>query len=341
MSYLLTPIRGFLTMADGTENEKDTKNIESSAKEAQSAEGTATDRFREELQGSMTGTSGKGAIQEAMGKMPMNERMDKMPANEQMGKLPMNERMDKMPANEQMGKLPINERMDKMPANEQMDKRPIDGKPNHNEQTDKSPHDSKPNNNEQTDKKPGDIKPNELTDKPQVRTMEGKDEAKDKLDKNDIDKDGKLNEVEQSLAEELPEREELPTGDVIKRDDDGETLTTPNGDQISVNADGSHSIKGDVKSVETKDGVTTVTLGDGSEVSFDEEGILSVQRGNQGVAFGRHSKGGSSGSGGWGGGSGGGGMGTGPGGLGGIGGGDKHGNRPPRIEDFLPKIKLK
>lgn len=97
-------------------------------------------------------------------------------------------------------------------------------------------------------------------------------------------------------SEELEDQdgvEELPTGDYIVRDDGKETLFTPNGDKIALNPDGTHTIKGDVRKVETnQDGVTTVKFGDGSEVSFDKEGFLSVQRGNQGVAFGRQGDGG-------------------------------------------------
>ncbi len=83
--------------------------------------------------------------------------------------------------------------------------------------------------------------------------------------------------------------EELPTGDHIVREDGKESLFTPDGDRITLNPDGSNTIKGDnVKKVVTdRDGVTTVSFKDGAEVSFDAEGFRSVTRGNQGVSFGR------------------------------------------------------
>lgn len=116
-------------------------------------------------------------------------------------------------------------------------------------------------------------------------------DALDNLDKNQLDK---------HLEEEVKDGvEELPTGDHIVREDGKETLFTPNGDRISLNPDGSNTIKGDVKKVETdKDGVTTVTFGDGAEVSFDEEGFRSVTRGDQGISFGRMGHGGGGGKGG-------------------------------------------
>lgn len=289
-------------MADGTENEKETKNIESSASAAQDAESNATERFRQDLHDSLSGSGNKGKIQESMDKMPMHSS-DK--ARQEMDKLPIASGNK----GEQMDKLPISggakEQMDKLPAGDA--KKP--------EQMDKLPSDKKPADNNKTGKEEMDKLPS--------------DEAKDKLDKN---KDGKLDDLEKKIEEELPEQEELPTGDVIKRDENGETLVTPNGDEISVNADGSHSIKGDVKSVESKDGVTTVTLGDGSQVSFDEEGILSVQRGNQAVAFSRQNYG-------YGGKGGGGGS---PGGFGGGGGfGDIPSMPKPIIKELLPNIKLR
>ena len=120
------------------------------------------------------------------------------------------------------------------------------------------------------------------------------DKMKDGFDKHGDKDKFDLKELEKEIGDydDRPEREELSTGDVIKRDDEGETLNTPNGDQIALNDDGSHSIKGDVRSVDEKDGVTTVKFGDGSSVSFDKEGFRSVQRGNQGVAFSRRYNGG-------------------------------------------------
>ncbi len=108
----------------------------------------------------------------------------------------------------------------------------------------------------------------------------------DKLDFGDKDFGKKMAE-----AFEKEGVEKLPTGDHIVREDGKESLFTPNGDRITINPDGSHVIKGDVAKVETgKDGTTTVTFGDGAQVSFDQDGFLSVQRGNQGVAFGRPGK---------------------------------------------------
>lgn len=100
-------------------------------------------------------------------------------------------------------------------------------------------------------------------------------------------------ELEQSAESEENEEEkegveELPTGDYIVREDGKESLFTPNGDRITLNPDGTHTIKGNVKKVSSdKDGTTTVEFKDGAQVSFDNDGFLSVQRGNQGVGFGR------------------------------------------------------
>lgn len=99
-----------------------------------------------------------------------------------------------------------------------------------------------------------------------------------------IKENGAINSIEKFLKPDGVK--ELPTGDHLVREDGKETLFTPNGDKITVNPDGTFKVKGDVKSVETsKDGVTTIKLGDGSEVKIDKEGILSVQRGNQAVSF--------------------------------------------------------
>ncbi|MBX9689300.1 MAG: hypothetical protein K2X27_21500 [Candidatus Obscuribacterales bacterium] len=80
----------------------------------------------------------------------------------------------------------------------------------------------------------------------------------------------------------------LSTGDFLVREDGRETLFTPKGDRVTVNPDGTHTIKGDVKSVKSdKLGQTTVTFGDGSTVMFDKEGILEVSRGKETVSFAR------------------------------------------------------
>lgn len=84
--------------------------------------------------------------------------------------------------------------------------------------------------------------------------------------------------------------EQLSTGDYLVRDEGKQSLFTPNRDHITINPDGTHEIKGDIRKTSTdKNGVTTVEFADGASVSFDKEGFLSVQRGNEGVAFSRKS----------------------------------------------------
>lgn len=83
----------------------------------------------------------------------------------------------------------------------------------------------------------------------------------------------------------------LPTGDYLVRDGGKETLFTPNGDKVTVNPDGTYSVKGDVKSVKTdKSGATTITFADGAQVTVDKEGIRDVSRGNESVSFPRFNK---------------------------------------------------
>jgi hypothetical protein len=111
-------------------------------------------------------------------------------------------------------------------------------------------------------------------------------------------KDGKfnpedLNKQFKDLFKQKDGVESLPTGDHIVREDGKQTLFTPNGDRISINPDGTNTVKGDVSEVKTnEDGSTTVTFGDGARVQFDKEGFLSIDRGNQGIAFGRIGHGG-------------------------------------------------
>lgn len=82
--------------------------------------------------------------------------------------------------------------------------------------------------------------------------------------------------------------EKLATGDYLVKEDDRQTLFTPNGDKITVNNDGTYSLKGNVRKVSSdEEGRTTVEFKDGGVVSFDKEGILSVDRGSVGVSFGR------------------------------------------------------
>lgn len=79
----------------------------------------------------------------------------------------------------------------------------------------------------------------------------------------------------------------LSTGDHLVKEGGKQTLFTPNGDKVVVNPDGSHEIKGNVERVTSKKGVTTVEFSDGGRVSFDKMGILSVERDNQMISFGR------------------------------------------------------
>lgn len=81
---------------------------------------------------------------------------------------------------------------------------------------------------------------------------------------------------------------QLPTGDTIEKRADGtQILTTPNGDKITVNPDGSHSVEGNVKAIQQKGELTSVTFADGAKVTMDKQGILTVQRGDEAVAFSR------------------------------------------------------
>lgn len=80
----------------------------------------------------------------------------------------------------------------------------------------------------------------------------------------------------------------LSTGDHIVREDGKETLFTPNGDRVTVNPDGTHSIKGEVSKVSSdRDGTVNVQFADGGKVSLDRKGILSVERDGQAIHFGR------------------------------------------------------
>ncbi|MBX9722016.1 MAG: hypothetical protein K2X81_11515, partial [Candidatus Obscuribacterales bacterium] len=106
-------------------------------------------------------------------------------------------------------------------------------------------------------------------------------------------KDGIINheDMRNSLKDLLKPKEgveKLGTGDYLVKEDGKQSLFTPNGDRVTINPDGSNTIKGDVKKVSTdKKGVTTVEFGDGATVSFDSEGFRSLSRGNQAVSFGR------------------------------------------------------
>ena len=80
---------------------------------------------------------------------------------------------------------------------------------------------------------------------------------------------------------------DLPTGDRLERDKEGnETLTTPDGSTLKVNADGTYELNGNVDSVEEdKDGGRTVTFADGSKVKFGPGGIQQISRGKDLVKF--------------------------------------------------------
>ncbi len=80
--------------------------------------------------------------------------------------------------------------------------------------------------------------------------------------------------------------EQLPTGDSLVREDGKQTLFTKSGDHISINPDGSNTIKGDVQSVKTNSsGSTTVEFKDGTTVSFDSDGFKELNRGFQNYNF--------------------------------------------------------
>ena len=86
------------------------------------------------------------------------------------------------------------------------------------------------------------------------------------------------------LSERKQGAEKLSTGDYIIRENNKSILFTPNGDRITVNGDGTSSIKGDVKEVSTdKNGVTTVKFQDGSSASFDKQGFTEIKRGGESV----------------------------------------------------------
>lgn len=80
--------------------------------------------------------------------------------------------------------------------------------------------------------------------------------------------------------------EKLSTGDFLVTKDGAQTLFTPSGDQVSVNKDGSFNVKGNVKEVKTgKDGSTTISFKDGTEVRMDSNGISGIYRNNSTVEF--------------------------------------------------------
>ncbi len=96
-------------------------------------------------------------------------------------------------------------------------------------------------------------------------------------------------EIKDRLSEILKPKEgivKLPTGDFLVRDEDKQTLFTPNGDRITIKDDGTSTIKGDVKKVSTgKDGNTTVEFADGAKVTFNKYGFEDITRGNKSHSF--------------------------------------------------------
>lgn len=105
-------------------------------------------------------------------------------------------------------------------------------------------------------------------------------------------KDGKLKSEEfGTLIKEILNPQEgvkkLSTGDFLVKEDDRQSLFTPNGDRITINSDGTNVIKGDVSKVSTDSkGKTTVEFGDGATVSFNKEGFLEVTRGDKSAYLG-------------------------------------------------------
>jgi len=78
----------------------------------------------------------------------------------------------------------------------------------------------------------------------------------------------------------------LGTGDYFVDEGGKQTIFTPNGDHVTVNPDGSSSIKGDISKMSTDaNGVTTVELRDGATVKFDKSGITEVDRDGRSVSI--------------------------------------------------------
>lgn len=95
-------------------------------------------------------------------------------------------------------------------------------------------------------------------------------------------------ESEQTESRPHATERELATGDTIEKRSDGtQILKTPNGDKVTVNPDGSHKIEGNVKEIKQNGDFTEITFADGAKVSMDKQGIRTVERGDQGVAFSR------------------------------------------------------
>lgn len=113
-------------------------------------------------------------------------------------------------------------------------------------------------------------------------------------------RDGKAGGVSDGMLEALESMKkygqkeavkELPTGDTLVRQGGREYLFMPNGDRLTVNGNGSFNLRANGPvDVSSKGDVTTIKYPNGDSVSFDPQGVLSVQRGQEAVNFGRYSK---------------------------------------------------
>lgn len=82
--------------------------------------------------------------------------------------------------------------------------------------------------------------------------------------------------------------EDLPTGDLLLRQDGKESVISPDGSvTVEVNtADGSSVVKGDIQDIRVDaDGVSTVRFKSGATVSYDSSGIREVTRDGVGIGF--------------------------------------------------------
>lgn len=79
--------------------------------------------------------------------------------------------------------------------------------------------------------------------------------------------------------------EKISTGDFVVKKGDTHQFLSKDGDNITVNADGTSTISGDINKTSTKNGVTTVEFRDGAVVTFDDRGIRSVTRDGQTVTI--------------------------------------------------------
>mgnify|MGYP003384688074 CR=1 FL=1 len=120
---------------------------------------------------------------------------------------------------------------------------------------------------------------NALSDLIGSRTAESGDRVRDASGKIENKKQGSV-------------LEDLPTGDVLIKDGKSQHLLMPNGDRLTVNADGSYALKSkDIVKVKSEGGITRLSYANGDSVEFDKHGIRSVQRGKESVAFARPNEG--------------------------------------------------